>query len=205
MKLILKLCLAVVCLCAVVVCAGLVYDRICLDENLIRLHVVANSDTEEDQNLKLEVRDEIVQYLQKEMKEIPDVSRAKEFIERNMEKLQSIAESVIQKAGFREKVTVSLQKECFGVRHYDSFSLPSGVYESLRIRIGDAQGQNWWCVVFPSLCFQAAAADVEEEAVGAGFSDGLTDTLTNQAGYQVRFFVLDVLGRIENFFFRNWN
>lgn len=205
MKFILKLCVAAVCAGAIMICAGLFADRICLDENLIRLHVVANSDTEEDQQLKLEVRDEIVQYLKEEMKELTDVSQAKEFIKENLNKLKSIAEAVIQKAGLQDKVSVSLQKECFDTRHYDSFSLPSGVYESLRIRIGDAQGQNWWCVVFPSLCFQAAATEVEEEAVGAGFSHELTDTLTNRDGYQVRFFVLDVLGRIENFFFRKSN
>ena len=98
---------------------------------------------------------------------------------------------------------MTFDREAFPVRHYDSFSLPSGVYHSLRISLGSAQGQNWWCVVFPRLCLPAAGEDFQEVAAGGGFSQPLTDTLTQKEGYRIRFFTLDLLGRIENFFFRN--
>ena len=88
------------------------------------------------------------------------------------------------------------------MRQYDTFALPSGVYESLRISIGEAQGKNWWCVVFPSLCMPAVGENFSDAAAGAGFDDGLTNTLQQKKGYEIRFFLLDWLGWLENLLFR---
>ena len=99
----------------------------------------------------------------------------------------------------QQRAVVTFLKEKFPVREYDSFTLPSGVYESLRITIGDGEGRNWWCVVFPKLC--VSAASVEDTAAGAGFSEPLTDAITQKQGYRIRFLLLDILGKIENLFY----
>ncbi len=92
-----------------------------------------------------------------------------------------------------------MAREAFPAREYDTFALPAGCYDALRITVGEGQGQNWWCVVFPRLCLPTVSEDFEVEAVGAGFSDTLTGALTGE--YEVRFFLLELLGRLENFLF----
>ena len=109
-----------------------------------------------------------------------------------------MAEATLERLGVREKVCVSFEKEAFPVRYYDTFKLPSGVYQSLRIRIGQAQGRNWWCVVFPSLCVPQTGEEFRDVAAGSGFTDDLSRTLNGETGYEVRFFLLDLLGWLEN-------
>ena len=120
----------------------------------------------------------------------------------NLPKIKTIAEEVLSKAGVRCPVTVKLTKEAFDVRHYDSFSLPSGVYNSLRIILGEGAGHNWWCVSFPSLCMTDSRAEFDSVSADACMSDCLTGTLAGDSGYEVRFFLLDQLGKLENIFFR---
>jgi stage II sporulation protein R len=201
--------LIITCICtfiiAVLLMASVVQDRLSLDRQLIRLHVVANSDSEEDQALKLQVRDRVLEYLQDNMEEEWDVQEAKAYLQDNLSKVEEEISSFLLSKGLDDACVVSLGQEAFGVRDYDTFSLPSGVYESLRITIGHGEGKNWWCVVFPRLCLPAVSRDFEETAVGAGFSNALVPTLQQKEGYEVRFFLLDVLGRIENFFFQIQN
>ena len=108
---------------------------------------------------------------------------------------------MLQQVGSPQSANVTLKKETFGTRVYDTFSLPAGVYDSLRIVIGAGEGRNWWCVVFPGLCVPAASEGVEDVAVSAGFSEELGKTLTGEEPYEIRFLLLDWLGRVENFFF----
>ena len=175
-------------------------DRALLSNDLIRLHVVADSDSEEDQAVKLRVRDAVADYLQTHMANITDQAEAKEFLQQHIPELTATANQVLEEAGFTERAEITLTREAFPKREYDTFSLPAGVYESLRIRIGQAQGQNWWCVVFPSLCLQAVGEDFTDTAAGAGFDEPLTGALEGQETYQVRFFILDCLGWLQNFF-----
>ena len=178
-------------------------DRELLSGDLIRLHVVAASDSEEDQALKLQVRDAIVEELSSVMEKLPSVDEAKAYIMENVDRLQEIANKVLADAGCSDKAAVSLTQESFDTREYDTFSLPAGVYESLRINIGDGEGQNWWCVVFPTLCLGTTNEEFAVTAAGSGFEDSLTGALQQEETYEVRFFVLDFLGRIQNFFHRN--
>jgi stage II sporulation protein R len=94
-----------------------------------------------------------------------------------------------------------LCKEAFDKRVYDTFTLPAGIYNALLIVIGDGQGKNWWCVVFPSLCIPAASETFADTAAGAGFPETLNRALTGDNGYELRFAVLDVLGNLENILF----
>ncbi len=190
-------------LAALVWCGMLIADRQILNRELIRLHVVANSDSEEDQQIKLQVRDAIVESLREGMADITDVEQAKAYITQQLPKLERLANQTLEALGCHDRVDVSLDMEEFATRVYDTFSLPAGVYESLRVVIGEGAGRNWWCVVFPELCLPATVDGFESEAVSCGFSDTLTNTLTGEEEYEFRFFLLDCLGRIENFFHRD--
>lgn len=180
----------------------LIADRKRLGQDLIRLHVVAASDSTEDQAVKLQVRDALIANLDEQLKNLTDVDQAKAYIQQYIPQLESIANQVLDQVGSTDRARIRLTEEEFPLREYETFSLPAGVYQSLRVIIGDGDGQNWWCVVFPGLCYSATADGVEEMAVSAGFSDELANTLTLEDGYELRFFLLDCLGRVENFFHR---
>lgn len=186
---------------AIVWCAGILRDRADLGDKLIRLHVVANSDSQADQVVKLEVRDAIIQYLQEDVAALTDMRAAKAYLQTNLPAIEQVANEALAAAGKTMTAAVSLCKERFDVRHYDSFSLPAGVYESLRVTIGEGKGRNWWCVVFPSLCYSAAGEEFEELAVGAGFSEELVSSMEGKNPIEIRFFLLDLLGKLENILF----
>lgn len=183
----------------ILIAIPLVSDLLTLENSLIRLHVVGASDSEEDQAVKLAVRDAVVSYLSEELADVADVEQAKSELEARLPQIEATANAVLASEGFADTVTVTLTREEFPRRDYDTFSLPAGIYESLRIRIGEAEGRNWWCVVFPSLCVPAMSEDMRSTAAGAGFSEELTDTITNE-DYELRFWLLDCLGSIQNFF-----
>lgn len=182
--------------------SGVVKDRIALGDDLIRLHVVGESDSDEDQSVKLQVRDAIISQLSTAMEKMPDMQSARAYLQEHLKELEAISNEVLEKAGIAAKAVVTLAEEAFPTRYYDTFSLPAGVYESLRITIGEGEGKNWWCVVFPQLCVGATSAEMEDTAVGAGFSQELSDTLTGTPETKVRFFFLDCLGWLENLFHR---
>ena len=176
----------------------LVCDRQLLREELIRLHVVAASDSEKDQALKLRVRDAVVESLKAEMNNLTDPEQAKEYLQQNLPKIEALANRVLREAGCSDVATVGLCLEEFSRRVYDTFTLPAGVYQALRITIGEGEGKNWWCVVFPSLCIPATTEGFEDVAAAAGFPESLTAALEGKEGYEIRFFLLDVLGQLEN-------
>lgn len=192
-------CLMVVCF---VYLGALVMDRQTLKNELVRLHVVAASDSAEDQAVKLRVRDAVIESLRSEMQNLTDVEQAKAYLQENLPKIEKVANRVLAESGFTDTASVSLCVEEFATRFYDTFTLPAGLYESLRITIGPGEGHNWWCVVFPNLCLPATSDGFEAVACGAGLSETLTDTLTGEAGYEVRFFLLDAIGQLENLLHR---
>ena len=174
---------------------GVIADRESLNEELIRLHVVANSDSEEDQMVKLRVRDAVVESLREDMAKITDFELARAYIEENLPKIQQTANDCLEILGYEGNAVATLGEEAFDTRYYDTFTLPAGVYESLRITIGEGEGKNWWCVVFPTLCVPATSDGFEDVAAGAGFPDTLTAALEGDSGYEVRFYLLDLLGK----------
>lgn len=194
----------ILCLCtaALVWCGALLADRQRLHEDLIRLHVVANSDSEEDQSVKLLVRDAVVSSLEGNLKKLGDVREAKAYLQENLTKIQAVANETLERAGFDQTAVVTLCREAFDTREYDTFSLPAGVYESLRIVIGEGEGHNWWCVVFPTLCLSATTEGFEDTAAAAGFPDSLSAALEGEKEYEIRFYLLDAMGRLENILFQ---
>lgn len=189
-------------LAATVWTCGLVADKQTLRQELVRLHVVAASDSQEDQELKLRLKDAVVESLQAEMARLGSAEEAKAYLQENLPKIEAIANRLLLEAGSSDTATVSLALEEFSTRVYDTFTLPAGLYDALRITVGEGEGKNWWCVVFPSLCLPATAEGFEDTASCAGFSDSLTAALEGDQGYEIRFWVLDALGRIENFLHR---
>ena len=141
-----------------------------LSEKVVRLHVLANSDTEEDQNLKLMVRDAILEHTEQLLKSTESRKEAEALLRGQLLELEQVASETIRIAGFEYPVSVELTETAFPTKEYDGFSLPAGEYLSLRVLIGNALGQNWWCVVFPPLC-TAVAAEVPNIAREAGFSE----------------------------------
>lgn len=186
-------------LAAFVWCGTVIADRQRLNEELIRLHVVANSDRVEDQELKLLVRDAIITSLRQALADVRDTEQAKEYLQENLPKLQELANKTLDATGSAQQAVVTLCREGFPTRQYNTFSLPAGIYEALRVTIGDGAGKNWWCVVFPSLCVPQTSQGFSDTAAGAGFPDALSGALTGEEPYQIRFYLLDKLGELEKF------
>ena len=176
-------------------------DRQTLKRELIRLHVVAASDSPEDQAVKLQVRDAILENLQEGLSQVTDVSAAISSVESHLPAIEETANRVLELAGVPDSVRVSLDLESFPKRIYDTFSLPSGIYQSLRVVIGDGEGQNWWCVIFPELCLPETEEAFSKQAEESGLGDTLTQTLQEKDGYCIRFFFLDLIGKVENLLF----
>lgn len=203
MKFLLKATLFCLLLVSLVWFGSVLADRESLSEDIIRLHVVANSDSEEDQSIKLKVRDAIVERLEAIMKKLPTAKEARAYILEHLEELETLANKVLKEVGSLDQARITLTEECFDTRQYETFSLPAGVYESLRVTIGDGEGQNWWCVVFPTLCSGATTEEFVDTAATSGFEKPLTGALEGEKTYEIRFFLLDWLGRVQNFFHRN--
>ena len=174
---------------------GLAADSQALHDQLLRLHVVGASDSKEDQDVKLLVRDAILQSLEEGLRDVTDPQQAWDYVARMLPKVEAAANRCLAAAGFSDTVAVSLTEEAFPTREYDTFSLPAGVYKALRVVIGEGEGQNWWCVVFPQLCM-GTEAEFVETANMAGFSEELTGTLEGE--YELRFWLLEKLGEVKN-------
>lgn len=176
---------------------GVLADSARLREDILRLHVVADSDAQEDQQVKLQVRDAIIGSLREGLEKLTSPEEAYAYVEQMLPKLTQVANQVLRDAGFSQSAQVTLGQESFPVREYDTFSLPSGIYHSLRVTIGSGQGHNWWCVVFPQLCVGATTQDFVQTAQTSEMPQSLTGALTGE--YEIRFWLLDKLGELENF------
>ena len=166
-----------------------------LSGKLIRLHVVANSDSAHDQAVKLEVRDAVIAAA-KTLLDGADDPRA--ALEGQLDVIAQAAEARLCELGEALPVTVRLGKERFPTREYDTFALPAGVYEALRVSIGAAEGHNWWCVVFPSLCLTSSMDELELAAQTAGFSDEEIRFITGEeSGFVLKFRVLELLQKLK--------
>lgn len=122
-------------------------------EKLIRFHVIANSDNEEDQELKLKVRDKIISYLQPKLENSSSIEESEKIITSEYDNLQSISRNTILDNGYDYDVKVGIEYSNFPTKQYSNVVLPAGEYKALKVVIGEGKGKNWWCVMFPPLCF----------------------------------------------------
>ena len=164
-------------------------------DKLIRLHVVANSDKEEDQTVKLQVRDAVLAVTEPLVQKSEDPKLALSLA---LPQIRQAAEACLAENGSKHTVAVSLGRERFPTRYYDGFALPAGVYPSLRVTIGAGEGQNWWCVAFPSVCFCATAEELETAAVSAGFTEDEIRLITDGGErYILKFKIFELLGQLK--------
>lgn len=124
-----------------------------ISEKLIRFHVLANSDSEEDQALKMKVKDEVISFIAPKLENSSSIEESREILKENNDEIIEIATKCIKDNGYNYSVSTTLGKENFPTKVYGNITLPQGEYEAFRVLIGDADGANWWCVMFPPLCF----------------------------------------------------
>ncbi len=158
-----------------------------LAQKMIRLHVIANSDSDADQALKLEVRDKVLDFTTTVLQRSADMEDAQVRLRKELTRIETIARREIAAQGYDYPVTAQLASAEFPLKEYDGFSLPAGEYMALRLVIGEGEGRNWWCVVYPPLC-TAAAADMPRTAIQAGLTDDDVSLITGEdTGYVLRF------------------
>ena len=146
-----------------------------LQKSVFRLHVIANSDSTEDQNLKYTVRNKLIEYMNALTVDASSKEEVIKIASENLDNFQKIAENTIKSEGFDYSVTVEIGNSEFPTKTYGDISFPAGYYDALRVKIGSASGQNWWCVMFPPLCF----VDVSSGVVPDSSKDDLQNALND--------------------------
>lgn len=164
-------------------------------QDVLRMHVIANSDSAEDQAVKLKVRDAVLEAGEDLFDGTLTAEGAEQVLDSDIERLQNAAQNVLTENGFDYGVRVEIGKDYFNTRTYDGeVTLPAGEYEAVRVILGEGKGQNWWCVMFPPMCLPAAEADTE-------ISDVLTqneeDVVKSNPKYEARFKIVELF---ENFY-----
>ena len=152
-----------------------------LAESVFRLHVIANSDSKEDQDLKYMVRDSILEYINKLAVNCSSKEEVIAIVNENQEELHDIAKKVIEENGYNYNVNIKIGNFEFPTKTYGDISFPAGNYDALRVEIGEASGQNWWCVMFPPLCF----VDVTSGVVPDESKETIKDSLNNDEEYSI--------------------
>lgn len=176
------------------------FDAACNDvrENVVRLHIIANSDSETDQELKLKIRDEILNINQNIFENTENYNDALALCAQNLDIFEETANKIIAENGFNYTAKASIGDTYFETREYETFTLPAGMYKSLNIKLGDAKGKNWWCVVFPAVCIPAAADTDLSKSVS---SDGVKIT-SNPQRYVMKFKAVEIYEDLKSFFNR---
>ena len=199
-----KILICTIIILAVSIVAGLlpVHGESEIYDTVVRLHVVANSDSEADQALKLKVRDAIIEVTGRAVEGCRTQDEAIAAINEVMGEIEQAAREVIAREGYDYEVSVELGEEYYPTKTYESCAFPEGRYVSLRVLIGDAVGRNWWCCLFPPLCLSASTPESDEDNEEAFISVGLSSeqykviTETDKPQYRARFKILEVFSRV---------
>ena len=162
-----------------------------LNTSIFRLHVIANSDSEADQSLKYKVRDNLIEYMNNLCINVTNKQDAINLANSHLNDFKKIAETTIEDNGFDYPVTVEIGNFSFPTKHYGDVSLPAGFYDALRVKIGNAEGQNWWCVMFPPLCFVNVSSGIvpaeSKEQMKQDLNDEEYSIVTNVDSSQIKF------------------
>ena len=170
-------------------------DQQALAGKMIRLHVIANSDEKADQDLKLQVRDAILEKAETILQKAEDRQEAETQLRAALPELEQAAKDTMEQAGYGYSAAATLSWEWYPTRYYETFTLPAGKYLSLRLVLGEGEGRNWWCVVFPPLCTAASVRELDPETTGLTESE--TEMITEASGeYEVRFKTLELLSSL---------
>ena len=173
-----------------------VYGESEIYNDVLRLHVIAESDSEEDQALKLKVRDAVLGCVSEAVADCGGFEEAYSTVEGMLEEIRTAAEECTERSGKSRTVRVELGREEYPRRDYGNACLPAGVYQSLRVIIGEGAGKNWWCVLFPTVCMRFASAG-QEEYIAAGFTPEEYRIITGDSGtVKVKFRILEILSEL---------
>ena len=162
--------------------------------NVIRLHVIANSDSEADQRVKLKVRDALLECGKEMFSGNVDVNNAEEKLNLYKKTLIETADKVLAENGMEYKSDISLKEEYFATRQYEEFTMPAGEYLALKVILGEGSGKNWWCVMFPPLCLPAAS---ENKDLNVIFSENGADIVGNSNKYVIKFKIVELFEEIK--------
>lgn len=162
--------------------------------NVIRLHILANSDSPEDQEIKLKVRDELLECGSELFSGKMNRENSEEILADNINDIQYIINGVLADNGFDYGCEIYLTDEYFETREYEDFTMPAGEYRALKIILGEGGGHNWWCVMFPPLCLPAAKDNASIDAV---FTDNSADIIANSGKYEVRFRIIELIEELR--------
>lgn len=165
-------------------------------QNVLRLHVIANSDSEADQSLKLLVRDRILQEGSQLFDGSVNAEDAKERICPEIDELESVARELVRVNGFDYGVKITVEEEYFDTRSYEGFTMPAGRYEAVKIILGEGAGKNWWCIMFPPLCLPAAEKK-NEDSLEAILTNGEIRVIENNSKYEIRFKIVEIYEKIK--------
>ncbi len=168
-----------------------------ISDRVLRLHVLANSDSQEDQALKLKVRDKVLECSAYMLDDAQDLNQAEALIEQNLQDIQKVAQEEVYRQGYDYPVKVELTNMHFNTRVYETVTLPAGEYDALRVSIGEAQGHNWWCVMFPPMCLPAAEESKELQDV---LDPAQMEIVEGGSQYEVKFKTIEVLEDIKSWF-----
>ena len=168
-----------------------------ISKKILRLHILANSDSSIDQALKIKVRDKILKSSGAMFDTAQNKEDAKNIVSQNLGSLKEIAQSEIRRQGFDYNVDIKLEKTYFNTRKYDEITLPAGQYDALRILIGEGKGKNWWCVIFPSICLGSAKGNSVMEEI---LTDDESDIVEESENYEIKFKVVEIFESIRSFF-----
>lgn len=194
-----KILILLLTVCTLFMLLGLlpVHSEAELYENVIRLHVIANSDSDDDQALKLKVRDAILENAGELFASCQTKEEAQNAVTANIALITETAMAAVRENGYEYSVSVTLGEERYPTRSYGEICFPSGNYLSLRVIIGEGTGQNWWCVLFPPMCMSAAVEADDSTAIPTGLTKEQYNliTETNEPKYNVRFKILEAFSK----------
>lgn len=168
-----------------------------ISNQVFRVHILANSDSEEDQQLKLKVRDAIIKECDALFSDVHSKEEAKSITLENLPYFIKVAENVIKSEGYDYTVTAAVKNICFDTRYYEDITMPGGFYDALQIKIGKAEGKNWWCVMYPSLCLYSAS---DNDTLDEKLSDTQYDIISSDTEFEIRFKVVEIFNSIIDFF-----
>lgn len=168
-----------------------------ISDEVLRIHILADSDSEADQNLKLKVRDEILEYTEDLYSSVTSKEEAVKITEKHINNIIKKAEDTLRQNGSNKKVSAEILDMNFSTRYYEDITMPSGTYTALRVTIGSGKGKNWWCVMYPSLCLYSAsdAKSLEDE-----LSDKQYEVITHKPEYEFKFKFLEYFNALCEFF-----
>lgn len=147
-----------------------------LSEHFLRLHIIANSNSKIDQELKLKIRDNILNYINSTINKNSSKEETIVYIENNLESIKNICIETINKEGFNYSVNLNIDNTFFPTKHYYNLSLPAGYYDALKIEIGNSNGENWWCCLYPPLCF----IDIADGKINTDYESNLREDLSTE-------------------------